>query len=211
MILFYTIKDNHRENERNRNLQVRTIDYQVAKGNLVAAKQSIINYIQSLHIYELGFIPYYPKQYVNDTILKLKKISEDAIFSYEQLEFSLVDFKGEADIKYKVFLEKYNMEFRALIKDLAWVLDLYLPNNINVNANDSIMSYREAEIKESFYYNENKRVWHLLENGKYDVVNNGSELMNDLLDIFDFNSIRNKTKEFIRNEQKRVDSILLEK
>ena len=209
VILFFTIRDNHQENERNRNLQVRTIDYQIAKGNLVAARQSIINYIQSLHLYELGFIPHYPKEYVNDSLLKLKKISEDAVSSYEQLEFSLVDYNNEADIEYKVFLEKFDLEFQALIKDLAWVLDLYLPKNANVSTSERIKSYREAEMNTTFYYDEKKRVWSLLEQGKYDVNTNCCKLMDDLLDAFDFISIRKETKKFITNEQKRIEESLL--
>gem|GEM_PF-4415451 len=209
VILFFTIRDNHQENERNRNLQVRNIEYQIAKGNLVTARQSIISYIQSLHLYELGFIPHYPKECVNDTLLKIRKISEDAISSYEQLEFSLVDYKSEADIEYKTFLEKFDLEFRALIKDIAWVLDSYLPKNTNVSLNERIKSYQEAEIKEPFYYDEKKRVWYLLEKGNYDVKSNGSKLMDDLLDAFDFSSIRKETKKFITNEQKRVEGSLL--
>lgn len=209
VILFFTIRDNHQENERNRNIQVRTIEYQIAKGNLVTVRQSIINYIQSLHLYELGFIPHYPKEYVNDSLLKLKKIGEDVVSTYEQMEFSLVDYNNEADIEYKAFLEKFNLEFSALIKDLAWVLDSYLPKNTNVSTSERIKSYREANRKEHFYYDEKKRVWSLLEQGKYDVKTNSSKLMDDLLDAFDFSSIRKETKKFITNEQKRIEDSLL--
>lgn len=209
VILFFTIRDNHQENVRNRNLQVRTIEYQIAKENLVTARQSIINYIQSLHLYELGFIPHYPKEYVNDTIFKLKKIGEDAVSSYEQLEFSLVDYNNEADLGYKAFLEKFNLEFSALIKDLAWVLDSYLPKNANVNTSERMKSYREADMKETFYYDEKKRVWFLFEQGEYDVENSLSKLMDDLLNAFDFNSIRKETEKFITNEQKRIKDSLL--
>ena len=146
---------------------------------------------------------------MNDTLLKLKKIGEDAVSSYEQLEFSLVDYNNEADIEYKAFLEKFNLEFSALIKDLAWVLDSYLPKNANVSTSERIKSYREAEMKETFYYDEKKRVWSLFEQGEYDVKISVSKLMDALLDAFDFSSIRKETKKFITNEQKRVEDSLL--
>ena len=209
VILFFTLRDNHQENEKNRNLQVRTIEYQVEKDGLTVAKQAIIGYIQSLHIYELGFIPHYPKQYVNDTLLKLKQISESAVFSFEQMDFALADFNDDKDVEYRSYFVKINLEYQALIKDFAWILDFYLPQNAHLDVINKLKEYKELNTKVPVYFDDKKRVWNFIQDDNYDIINNGSELMEKLLDSFDFRSIKEKTREFIKYERSKIKNNLI--
>ena len=202
-------KDNHAENEANRTQLKTVFKYQVDREILNTTKSYLANYVQSLNILELGYITIYPKERVKESLLELKKISSNAIQFYELLELALVEYNDEKAKAFKDFLIRFHNEYMGLIKDFGWILDFYLFNKIEVDSKMEALKYKEREHGFGDYYNEDKRIWKIIENGDYNIYKDATLLMNELLDRFEYFSIIKEIKLFIKYEQTKIEETML--
>lgn len=208
IILLITIWDTHKENKKDRNIQIATIEYQVSKERLNTIKKSIANYIQSLNMMELGLIAIRPNINTGDSLNKIWKICQNTISSFELLEFELVDYDDEKEEKYKSFLNIFNAEYERMVRDFAWILDFYIYKKENVNYNKELELYREKEMKFMNVYDENKRVWAIVGKDNCNIVEKSNEILNELLDRLDFKSIYLESIEFVKYEKTKMDNRL---
>ena len=101
------------------------------------------------------------------------------------------------------------MSMMGLIKDIGWILDFYLYNKIDVDSKKEALRYKKLEDDFGNYYNENKRIWNIIENGNYNIANDAAILMNKLLDDFGFSTINDRCTEFIKYEQNKIEAQIL--
>lgn len=201
--------DNHTESEANRKRLTAVFKYQVDRDILNTTKSSLANYIKSLNVLELGYIAIYPKEQVKNSLLKIKQISSNALTCYDMLEFALVEYDDEKEKEFKAYLKQFHNEYMGLIKDIGWILDFYLYNKIDVDSKKEALRYKKLEDDFGNYYNENKRIWNIIENGNYNIANDAAILMNKLLDDFGFSTINDRCTEFIKYEQNKIEAQIL--
>jgi len=215
-ILFQTIKenkiesqqnrqDNHAENERNRKQLEAVFKYQVDREVLNTTKTYLANYVHSLNSIELGYIAIYPKERVKESLLDIKKISSNAIQYYELLDLALVEYNDEKAKEFKEFLLRFHNEYTGLIKDIGWILDFYLYNKVKADSKMEALKFKEKEYGSGIYFNENKRIWKIIENGDYNIYKDGTLLMNLLLYRFGFSTITDEIKAFVKYEQGKIE------
>ena len=200
IILLITIWDTHKENKKDRSIQVATIEYQVSKEHLNTIKKTIADYIQSLNIMELGLIAIRPNINTGNSLNRIWNICQSTVSSYELLEFELVDYDDEKEKEYKQFLVKFKTEYEGMIKDFGWVLDFYLYKKENVDIGKELVVYRKKELNLVNVYDENKRIWA--------IVGKGSEILRELLERLVFKSIYSKSIEFVKYEKEKMDNNL---
>lgn len=125
------------------------------------------------------------------------------------LEFALVEYDDEKEKEFKAYLKQFHNEYMGLIKDIGWILDFYLYNKIDVDSKKEALRYKKLEDDFGNYYNENKRIWNIIENGNYNIANDAAILMNKLLDDFGFSTINDRCTEFIKYEQNKIEAQIL--
>lgn len=201
--------DNHTESEASRKRLTAVFKYQVDRDILNTTKSSLANYIKSLNVLELGYIAIYPKEQVKNSLLQIKQISSNALTCYDMLEFALVEYDDEKEKEFKAYLKQFHNEYMGLIKDIGWILDFYLYNKIDVDSKKEALRYKKLEDDFGKYYNENKRIWNIIENGNYNIANDAAILMNKLLDDFGFSTINDRCTEFIKYEQNKIEAQIL--
>lgn len=208
IILLITIWDTHKENKKDRNIQKATIEYQVSKEHLNTIKKAIADYIQSLNIMELGLIAIRPNINTGDSLNRIWNICQNTVSSFELLEFELVDFDDEKEKEYKSFLNKFKIEYEGMIKDFGWVLDFYLYKKSVVDVAKELELYRKNELELVKVYDESKRVWTIVGKDNYNIIERGSEILNELLDRLVFKSIYLNSMEFVKYEKEKMDNRL---
>ncbi len=204
IILYITINDNRRENDRNRKIQTAIIEYQVSKERLSTLKKTLAEYINSLHVFELGIIPFVYKDSKSLSIRKITDIIKEVSASFKLLELELVDYDDETEQEMKLFLNKFNLEFSKLLTDISW----YIDHKDGITEEATINTFHNNEILTNTIYNEEKRIWKIIEDKKYSMKDDGFAILNDLLDKFGFEEIHSRTKSFIKYENEKIKAEL---
>lgn len=201
IILYLTLKDNRKENKKERLTQVATIEYQVSKENLISLKKTLSQYINALRVYDLGSIPYYYQGSEVFCVQKLLDIGKEVSLKFELLELELVDYDDEEEQNFILFLNKFNLEFSGLLGDLSW----YIDHKVNVSEEYALNAFHKSVVEENAVYNEEKRIWKIIENKNYSIQNDGCAILNDLLDTFCFQDLYSKSKEFVKYEKRKME------
>lgn len=200
IILYITINDNRRENDRKRKIQTAIIEYQVSKDKLNALKKTLADYINSLHVLELSMIAV---SYKNSKIIFLQKISDiikEADVTFELLVLELADYDDNTEQNMKSFLSKFNSEFLRLLIDISWFID----HKDYATEKETISTFRNSELQSNTIYNEDKRIWKIIEDKKYSMKDDGLAILNDLLDKFCFKEIYSRAMSFIKYENEKT-------
>lgn len=208
-------RDNHTENEINRNLQISILKYQIAKENLNAVKTSLARYKQSLNIMELSYFPYnsnfFDEQQRNLRILK--QVIDDSNSSYNLLLINLSEYKDDFEMQFKTDLHHFELAYEALLKDLAWIIDTPVQDEKNHYTLDSIKSatnkYKKCEESQITYIKDTLRIWSIVEKYEYQIIANKSIIMDELLDSFNFNLLDKLIEDFIINEREKNECLLV--
>lgn len=182
-------------------IEVDSVDREV----LNTVRTYLANYIQSLNFIELGYISNYPKERVNDSLLKIKMISSNVIQFYELLEITLEEYNDDKAKEFKESLIRFHNEYLGLIADFGWILDFYVNKKIEADSKIEVQKYKEFIKSTGNYYNEEKRIWKLLEDGNYNIYRDAPILMNKLLNRLEFSSVIKDIKVFIKYEQTKIE------
>ena len=204
IILYLTLKDNRIENKKERLTQTATIEYQVAKENLISLKRTLAQYINALKLYDLGSMPFYYQESKTFCVQKLVNIGKEASLAFELLELELVDYDNPEEQDFILFLKKFNLEFNGLLSDMGWFID----HHIDASEEEALKAFHQEVIEEKAIYNEKKRIWTIIEERNYSIHNDGCEILNDLLDTFCFQELYSKSKEFVKYEKMKIESKL---
>ena len=201
IILYLTLKDNRKENKKERLTQVATIEYQVSKENLISLKKTLAQYINALRVYDLGSMPFYYQESKVFCVQKLLDIGKEVSLKFELLELELVDYDDEEEQNFILFLKEFNKEFCGLLGDMGW----YIDHKVDVSEEYALSAFHKSVVEENAVYNEEKRIWKIIENKNYSIPNDGCAILNDLLDTFCFRDLYSKSKEFVKYEKRKMD------
>lgn len=195
IVLYKTLIDNHKENEKERKTQVGTIKYQVSKESLNELKKNIIAYYNSMNISEMEMMVLHPKDNIPNSLNLIWHIIKETENAYLVLRLTLVDYTDPKEIEYKTFLDKFNMAYKGLLSDLAWLVDGKCSlddykNDVNKNGNISI---------------ENLRIWKVIEDGDYNKETDDKTIINVLLERMEYRAIYIKSEDFIKYENDKMN------
>lgn len=195
IILYKTLIDNHKENEKERKAQVGTIKYQISKESLNDLKENIAAYYKAMNIFEMEMIALKPKEdisYSRNVIWHIIKETEKA---YRVLRFTLVDYTDYKENEYKVFLNQFHLAYNGLLSDFAWLID----------GRSSLYDYKEGITKNGNVSIENLRIWKIIEDGNFDKETDGKLIMDELLNRVEYKAIFIKSEDFIKYENDKMN------
>lgn len=201
IILVITINNSRKENDRNRKTQAAVIEYQVSKEYLASLKKALAQYLNALHVFELGSIPFGYKESKDFYVQRLHDIGKEVSLSFNLLELELVDYEDPEEQTFKLFLNKFNLEFNGLLGDIGWFID----HKVEVSEEVALQTFHNLVIKEDAVYNDKKRIWKIIEENDYSIQNDGCVILNSLLDTFGFKEIYTKANEFIKYEKTTIN------
>ena len=190
IILYKTLIDNHRENEKGRKAQVGTIKYQVSKGSLNDLKENITAYYKAMNVYEMEMIALRPKEEISNSLNVILRIIKETENAYQVLRLTLVDYTDPKENEYKAFIDKFHLAYTGLLSDFAWLID----------GNCSLYEYKEVIKNNGNVSIENLRVWKIIEDRNLDKGTDGKLIMDELLDRMEYKAIYVRSEDFIKYE-----------
>lgn len=195
IILYKTLIDNHRENEKGRKAQVGTIKYQVSKGSLNDLKENITAYYKAMNVYEMEMIALRPKEDISNSLNVIWRIIKETENAYRVLRLTLVDYTDTKENEYKVFLDKFHLAYTGLLSDFAWLID----------GKCSLYDYKEEIKKNGNVSIENLRIWKIIEDGNLDKGTDGKLIMDELLDGMEYKAFYERSEDFIKYENDKMN------
>jgi len=195
IVLYKTLIDNHKENEKERKVQVGTIKYQVSKENLNDLKENIAAYYKAMNVYEMEMIAIKFQEDISYSLNVIWRIIKETEMAYQVLRFTLVDYTDYNENEYKVFLNKFHLAYNGLLSDFAWLID----------GKSSLYDYKEGIKKNGNVSIENLRIWKIIEDGNLDKETDGKLIMDELLDRVEYKAIFIKSEDFIKYENDKMN------
>lgn len=195
IILFFTIKNNNSQNQKNRETQSKYIKCQVDYERLDKLNASFSGYLCALNQMELGLIAYQAKYEPIASRNKVETILKQADQAFEFLKLSLILFDDDKSYKLKDYLANFQNEYIAIIPDLCFIINSYAPGSPNENL-DNLINQNQSV---------NKRIIEIIKKGGYDIKINQADVMYDLVMGLDFENLEKEITEFILYEKIKID------
>jgi len=209
VILYLTLRDNRRENEKERNVQTAIIEYQVSKDYQNTLKKDLADYINALNLMEMELIAIQAIEDTNITLNKLYMILTKSDNAFQRLNLTLSDYDDNTEMDFKDFLSNFNTAFKRLISDIAWLMDNYN----NEDGIKEIESYRDFEMKGDKGTYEFLRIWKVIEDRGYQLTE-VNKIIQELLDRIEYRAVSMKSQAFIKYEKekmkKSLDDVLIQ-
>lgn len=195
IVLYKTLIDNHKENEKERKAQVGTIKYQISKESLNDIKENITSYYKAMNDYEIEMIALKPQENILYSLNVIWRIIKETEKAYQVLRLSLVDYTDSKESEYKDFLNKFHFAYNGLLSDFAWLID----------GKCSLDDYKEEIKKNGNVSIENLRIWKIIEDGNFDKETDGKLIMDELLDRIEYKAIYIRSEDFIKYENDKMN------
>ena len=176
VVLHKQLEQNHRENNMNRNLQLRTVEYQLKMQWLTELKSKASIYYrfyhhQDIYLLERNIKEGNKKELENLTPL-IKKIIEDKVSSEFDFRVLFPQQKDDFESGFLESIEHLNLIHLALMKDLEWLISAY-KEGIDYGSEHLSGKYFEElteDYKDKGYVSEIKdnRIYDIIRDYKYD-------------------------------------------
>jgi hypothetical protein len=217
-ILYKQIGQNHSENESNRNLQLKNIEFQQQIQWLNNLKVKMVEYYVAFSYNDIYFL--------GDKILKNEGKEKEEIREITKVimdKMSTADFsKGilfppqldEVEKGYLIRIKNFTEEFNSLFEDIDWYVCNVAFFAGSFEMNKKLYTTRTTEYKQERHQNASActRIWDLIEKYNYDVFNHYKDIisarMTDAMEKFSKEKVQRVIIELIDYEQKKIDKIL---
>lgn len=203
VILYLTLRDNRRENEKGRNVQTAIIEYQVSKDYQNALKKDLADYINALNLMEMELIAIQATKDTDITLNKLYMIVTNSNSAFQKLNLTLADYDDNTEKVFKDFLIKFDTAFRYLVSDIAWLMDNYNSKDCKT----AIEEYRNFAMKEGNDCYEFLRIWKVIEDKGYN-LDDVYKIIQELLNRIEYRAVSMKSQEFIVYEKEKMKKSL---
>ena len=195
IVLYKTLIDNHKENEKERKAQVGTIKYQVSKESLNDLKENITSYYKAMNVYEMEMIALKPKENISCSLNVIWRIIKEIENAYQILRLTLVDYTDSKESEYKDFLDKFHLAYKGLLSDFTWLID----------GKCSLHDYKEEIKKFDNISIENLRIWKIIEDKNLDNETDGKFIMYILVYMMEYKAIYIRSEDFIKYENDKMN------
>lgn len=215
-ILWKQLNQNHQENDENRKLQLKNIEYQQKTQWLNLLRSKLADYYSAFCIYDLTFLEekIFKKENQSDIRNEIKVLLDRMNNAYFSVGI-LFPENMDSDEKRLLFeIKKITEEFYAMLSDLYWYVHdvAYLSGGFELN--ESI--YKEKTDK--YIMDANKydlshdRIWDIIIAKDYNIYDKHEEIVSNyfdlVLEIFNPNNIQKHIINLIDYEQNKINKIL---
>lgn len=215
-ILWKQLNQNHKENEDNRKLQLKNIEYQQKSQWLNLLRSKLADYYSEFCIYDLIFLEemIFKKENQSDIRNKIKILLDritNASFSVGILFPENIDSEEK---KLLSAINKITEEFYATLGDLDWYVHdvAYLSGGFEFNAR----IYKERTdnyMKDATKYNlSHDRIWQIIIANSYNIFDKHEEIVSNyfdlVLEVLNPNDVQKHIIDLIDYEQNKIDKIL---
>ncbi|MEE3416321.1 MAG: hypothetical protein VZR53_13240 [Prevotella sp.] len=195
LILYFTIRSNEKENNKNRAAQSNYIKCQIDYSRLDYLNTRIADYIGALNEMELGLISEKSKY---DPILsrnKVELILKQANQAYNLLDISLTFYEDEKSQKIKEYLNNFQLEYNEVLPDLCYIIRSYIPGDPNENLAKIIEQYPSG----------NERILKVMKEKGLNIKENRNDIMYELVNNLAIDDLEKELKNFIIYEKEIID------
>jgi hypothetical protein len=209
VVLYKTIKNNHKENNTNRQLQTAILKYQINKDKNNAIKELFARYIYSLDYFGIKSLA---KTFDNNKqafFYSIRQLLENTSIAYQMLEFNLNDFKEDKERQFIDRVKIFRISYNELLMDLIWMLQPYnLKGTDEENRDIYIEQLRECEAKASDSNKGTNRIWHIAQQYDYRIKDNSHKIINECIDKFDFRAIEKIATDLFDYEKSKNEALI---
>jgi hypothetical protein len=209
VVLYKTIKNNHKENNTNRQLQTAILKYQINKDKNNAIKELFARYIYSLDYFGIKSLA---KTFDNNKqafFYSIRQLLENTSIAYQMLEFNLNDFKEDKERQFIDRVKIFRISYNELLMDLIWMLQPYnLKGTDEENRDIYIEQLRECEAKASDSNKGTNRIWHIAQQYDYRIKDNSHKIINECIDKFDFRAIEKIANDLFDYEKSKNEALI---
>lgn len=209
VVLYTTIKNNHKENNTNRQLQTAILKYQINKDKNNAIKELFARYIYSLDYFGIKSLA---KTFDNNKqafFYSIRQLLENTSIAYQMLEFNLNDFKEDKERQFIDRVKTFRISYNELLMDLIWMLQPYnLKGTDEENRDIYIEQLRECEAKASDSNKGTNRIWHIAQQYDYRIKDNSHKIINECIDKFDFRAIEKIANDLFEYEKSKNEALI---
>jgi len=195
LILYFTIRSNENENNKNRAAQSNYIKCQIDYSRLDNLNTRIVGYISALNEMELGIISEKSKYGPILSRNKVELILKQANQAYNLLDVSLIFYEDEKSQEIKDHLNNFQQEYNEVLTDLCYIIKSYNPGNPNENF------FKDIEQNPS----DNKRILKVMKEKGLNINENRDDIMYELVNNLAIDDLEKELKNFIIYEKGKID------
>lgn len=209
VVLYKTIKNNHKENNTNRQLQTAILKYQINKEKNNVIKELFARYIYSIDYFGIKSLA---KTFDNNKqafFYSIRQHLENTSVAYHMLEFNLNDFKEDKERQFIDRINTFRISYNELLMDLIWMLQPYNHKGTDEENRDIyIDQLKECEANASDFNKGTNRIWYIVQQYDYMIKNNSYKIINECIDKFDFRAIEKIANDFFDYENSKNEALI---
>ena len=202
---------NQEQNEKNRNLQIATIKYQIAKDDLNVVISCLAKYQQSFNFKMIASFTFHntsTEEFQRD-LQSILQLSEESNISYSLLNMNLVKYDDEYELEFRRTINRLKGLYDWFLRDLIWFMD----ESRELNPVEYVKSKLDEYEKEKKSLTSSLSVSNLrdiVEKYDYNIWENRVDIMRELILTFNFHDSYTDLENFVKYEKKKIDNMLLE-
>ena len=202
---------NQEQNEKNRNLQIATIKYQIAKDDLNVVISCLAKYQQSFNFKMLASFTFHntSTEESQRDLQSIMQLFEESNISYSLLNMNLVKYDDEYEFEFRNAINRFKGLYDRLLQDLIWFMDeSSVPNSVEYVKRKLDEHEKKMESLKSPLSVSNLR--DIVEKYGYNIWINRVDIMRELILSFNFRDSYTYLENFVKYEKKKIDNMLLE-
>lgn len=195
LILYFTIRSNENENQKNRAAQSNYIKCQIDYSRLDNLNTRIAGYISALNEMELDLISEKSKYEPILSRNKVELILKQANQAYNLLDISLSFYEDVKSQEIKNYLKNFQQEYNEVLPDLCYIIKSYNPGNPDEDLAKDIEQNPSG----------NERILKLVKEKGLNINENRDDIMYELVNNLAIDDLEKELKNFIIYEKEIID------
>jgi hypothetical protein len=216
-ILYKTIETNNIENSKNRNLQVRTIEYQTEIqwiNNLKSAIQEVYNAFNILWLDEIYLIFKNTDDYNNADSAKIvkekiKQLCNKVNLATDNFRLTIVGRTDSEEVQFSTDFDELRSKFCNVVSDISALSEVCFHNGTD----DSLKSQFEKAISDhkdkcTSTEDDSERLWAIANNHEMKLKSHKAQIVKDLIDAYHPIFMYDWCKNVLQYETEKANKIL---
>jgi hypothetical protein len=214
-ILWKQLNQNHKENEDNRKLQLKNIEYQQKTQWLNLLRSKLADCYSAFSFNDLNFLvdAILKKENKSDIRNEIKVLLDRMNNDYFSVAILFPENMDSDENRLLYEIKKITEEFYAMVSDLDWYVHdvAYLPGGFELN--ESIYKERtDIYILTANKYNlSHNRIWDIIKENDYNIFDKHEEIVSNYVDlvfeVLNPINVQKRIVNLIDYEQNRIDNI----
>lgn len=213
-ILWKQLNQNHKENDENRKLQLKNIEYQQQSQWLNLLRSKLADYYSAFCFNDLTFLGdnIFKKENQSDIRNKIKVLLDRMTNANFSVGILFPESLDSEEKKMLSEIKKITEEFYATLGDLDWYVHDVAYFNGNFESNKLLYIKRtEKYMKEAQYHLSHDRIWDIIKAHDYNIFDRHEEIVSNyfdlVLEVLNPNDVQKHIIDLIDYEQNKIDNI----